>query len=196
MASSDARDTNTIEAHSSPQDNVDFGQDMINSLHAISQPVEMIDLSQSRGQQETKLQKNEGENQGSQSDETPNTKPQPDANDITTVEDSAIGPATEKTSNVRSTASGPQLVITLLLHSTDTRHPYVINEKYLRKRNINVENNDPVNLTVYSLKELIWRDWREGMIALCREERTNIDRMGNSSCKSYFYKTYSYGSYA
>ena len=52
--------------------------------------------------------------------------------------------------------------MTLLLHSTETRHPYVINEKYLSKRNVKVTDNDPVNMSVYTLKELIWRDWREG----------------------------------
>lgn len=82
-----------------------------------------------------------------------------------TQTESAIGPATDGPTPIPSTASpGPQLIITLLLHSTETRHPYIINEKYLKRRNVNVAENDPTNMSVYTLKELIWRDWREGML--------------------------------
>ena len=75
----------------------------------------------------------------------------------------AIGPATDKPSPVSKTpeSAGPQLIITLLLH-TGARHPYRIDEKYLKKRNVSVADNNPVNMSVYTLKELIWRDWREG----------------------------------
>lgn len=57
---------------------------------------------------------------------------------------------------------GPLLLITLLL-TNGARHPYKIDEKYLKKRSVNVEDNNPVNMSTYTLKELIWRDWREGM---------------------------------
>ncbi|PYH87503.1 ubiquitin-like protein [Aspergillus ellipticus CBS 707.79] len=56
--------------------------------------------------------------------------------------------------------SGPSLVITLLL-ITGSRHPFKIDGKYLRKRSVNVENNDPFAMSVYTLKELIWREWRQ-----------------------------------
>jgi hypothetical protein len=36
----------------------------------------------------------------------------------------------------------------------------------LKKRNVNVEAMDPYNISVYTLKELIWRDWREGKTQL------------------------------
>ncbi|MCJ1405728.1 hypothetical protein MMC11_008958 [Xylographa trunciseda] len=74
----------------------------------------------------------------------------------------AIGPATDKPSPMPKLleSTGPQLIITLLLH-TGARHPYRIDERYLKKRNVNVADNDPVNMSVYTLKELIWRDWRE-----------------------------------
>lgn len=55
--------------------------------------------------------------------------------------------------------SGPSLVITLLLTS-GSRHPFKIDGKYLRKQSVNVENNDPFAMSVYTLKELIWREWR------------------------------------
>jgi hypothetical protein len=55
--------------------------------------------------------------------------------------------------------AGPSLAITLLL-TTGSRHPFTINGKYLRKRSVNVENFDPFLMSVYTLKELIWREWR------------------------------------
>ena len=75
----------------------------------------------------------------------------------------AIGPATDKPTPIpkESAGAGPFLMITLLLN-TGARHPYRIDEKYLKKRNVSVPGNDPVNMSVYTLKELIWRDWREG----------------------------------
>ncbi len=57
--------------------------------------------------------------------------------------------------------AGPTVLITLLL-TTGKRHPYKIDAKYLRKRNVTVEDNDPWNLPVQTLKELILRDWRDG----------------------------------
>ena len=76
----------------------------------------------------------------------------------------AIGPATDKPTPVPkdSEIEGPLLYITLLLSSTGARHPYKLDEKYLKKRNVVVEGNNPINLSLYKLKELILRDWREG----------------------------------
>lgn len=76
----------------------------------------------------------------------------------------AIGPATDKPSPVTklSELEGPVLFITLLLTSTGTRHPYKLDEKYLRKRNVSVDGNNPINISLYKLKELILRDWRDG----------------------------------
>ena len=50
--------------------------------------------------------------------------------------------------------------ITLLLLS-GARHPFKIDARYLNRRNVNVEANNPLNLTIYNVKELIWRDWRD-----------------------------------
>lgn len=61
--------------------------------------------------------------------------------------------------------AGPSLAITLLL-ITGARHPFTIDGKYLRKRSVNVENFDPYAMSVYTLKELIWREWRSGKLAL------------------------------
>ncbi|RFU30179.1 hypothetical protein B7463_g6175, partial [Scytalidium lignicola] len=78
----------------------------------------------------------------------------------------AIEPATDVTPAPPANAPGPVVVITLLLTS-GARHPYKIDEKYLTKRNVNVpgvtENGqkDPFSISVYTLKELILREWRE-----------------------------------
>lgn len=74
--------------------------------------------------------------------------------------------------------SGPSLVITLLLTS-GSRHPFKIDGKYLRKQSVNVENNDPFAMSVYTLKELIWREWRAGKdpIHISRKEMQNSWQM-------------------
>jgi hypothetical protein len=60
----------------------------------------------------------------------------------------------------------PVCAITLLL-PTGARHPYRIDEKYLAKRNVDVPDvtesggRDPFSISVYKLKELILREWRE-----------------------------------
>ncbi|KAI4725967.1 hypothetical protein E4T49_06271 [Aureobasidium sp. EXF-10728] len=82
-----------------------------------------------------------------------------------------IGPSTDLPTPMPNTPafgtpSGPVITINLLLSSTGTRHPYRIDQKYLAKRNVTAENEsgqfDPFVISVYTLKELIWRDWREG----------------------------------
>jgi hypothetical protein len=77
----------------------------------------------------------------------------------------AIGPSIEKPTPLpqESEIIGPILLITLLL-TNGARHPYRIDEKYLKKRNVNVDGNNPVNMSTYTLKELIWREWREGTV--------------------------------
>jgi len=69
-----------------------------------------------------------------------------------------IGASTERPTMATDPTAGPTLLITLLL-ITGSRHPYKIDKKYLQRRNSSV--NDPYQLTVYNLKELIWRDWRQ-----------------------------------
>ncbi|KAE8376904.1 ubiquitin-related domain-containing protein [Aspergillus bertholletiae] len=63
-------------------------------------------------------------------------------------------------SDVKEEDQGPSLMITLLLTS-GSRHPFKIDGKYLQKRSVNVENHDPFAMSVYTLKELIWREWRQ-----------------------------------
>ncbi|KAI1383628.1 uncharacterized protein F4822DRAFT_83249 [Hypoxylon trugodes] len=55
----------------------------------------------------------------------------------------------------------------MLLLTSGARHPFRIDEKYLAKRNVTVTGRtedgklDPFSITVYTLKELILRDWRK-----------------------------------
>lgn len=73
----------------------------------------------------------------------------------------AIGPTTTTASSKADPSAGPAVNITLLL-TNGARHPYRIDQKYLRKRSVEVEEMDPFNISVYTLKELILRDWRSG----------------------------------
>lgn len=109
----------------------------------------------------------------------------------------AIGPNVEDNPSaghkiLQSTPeAGPTVLITLMLLS-GARHPYKIDQKYLRKRNIVKEGEpdiDPFGISVYTLKELIWRDWRDGTscnLVVCAHLYTNrgMDRMGSSPNKS------------
>uniref|UniRef100_L2GEM2 UBL3-like ubiquitin domain-containing protein n=2 Tax=Colletotrichum fructicola (strain Nara gc5) TaxID=1213859 RepID=L2GEM2_COLFN len=79
----------------------------------------------------------------------------------------AIGPSVDDVQPITvSPTDGPVCNITLLL-TTGARHPYKLDEKYLTKRNVNVPGlteagkKDPFSISVYTLKELILREWRD-----------------------------------
>ena len=107
-----------------------------------------------------------------------NTTPPPLTREMTRP---AIGPATDKPSPLppkETEIEGPWLYITLLL-TTGARHPFRLDQRYLKKRNVEVEGNNPINMSFYKLKELILRDWREGNAILddnaMRKERALMD---------------------
>ncbi|PWI70644.1 hypothetical protein PCL_13043 [Purpureocillium lilacinum] len=78
----------------------------------------------------------------------------------------AIGPAQD---DIRAVSHGatdnPVCNITLLLTS-GSRHPYKLDAKYLTRRNVAMPEEtesgqpDPFSISVYTLKELILREWR------------------------------------
>ncbi|KAF4465164.1 hypothetical protein FALBO_7985 [Fusarium albosuccineum] len=77
-----------------------------------------------------------------------------------------IGPAVDDIRAVASGSSdGPVCNITLLLTS-GSRHPYKIDAKYLNRRNVDIPDQtesgqpDPFSISIYTLKELILREWR------------------------------------
>lgn len=73
---------------------------------------------------------------------------------------------------------GPSLAITLLL-TTGARHPFTIDGKYLRKRSVNVESYDPFAMSVYTLKELIWREWRAGKLTPLQGDGVSCEFISN-----------------
>ncbi|KAK0744221.1 ubiquitin-related domain-containing protein [Schizothecium vesticola] len=76
----------------------------------------------------------------------------------------SIGPSDPQPGS--SNADSLVCTITLLL-TTGARHPYKIDEKYLAKRNVDIPDvteegkKDPFSISVYKLKELILREWRD-----------------------------------
>lgn len=81
---------------------------------------------------------------------------------------------------------GDAVHVTLLL-TTGARHPFTIDQKYLKRRHVvgaaeQQEETDPFSISVYTMKELIWKDWREGkiyeyiMCISCIDQKLN--RMG------------------
>lgn len=104
---------------------------------------------------------------GSVGDMAPLTMPQPA---LLRTETEAIGPSTDLPTPLfaPSATAEPTIIINLLLTSTGTRHPYKIDERYLSKRGVSAQGEtgqfDPFVISVYTLKELIWRDWREGVL--------------------------------
>ncbi|KAI7309641.1 hypothetical protein KC315_g12908 [Hortaea werneckii] len=97
----------------------------------------------------------------------PASQPSQDRPTHTRKPSEALGPATETPITHPTTTTGPVLLITLML-TTGQRHPYKIDEKYLANRNTSATTKtggqegefDPLSLSGYKLKELIWTDWR------------------------------------
>ncbi|KAK0274465.1 hypothetical protein LTR35_011619 [Friedmanniomyces endolithicus] len=86
---------------------------------------------------------------------------------LTRQQTEALGPATEiDLFAPAASAAGPALNISLML-TTGAKHPYKIDEKYLTNRNAVAKSAkadgvfDPMAITGYKLKELIWTDWRK-----------------------------------
>jgi hypothetical protein len=85
--------------------------------------------------------------------------------DLLRTDTSGIGAADAITSPSVGTDTEPVCNLALLLTS-GKRHPFLITEKYLAKRNVEAPGlredgkKDPASISVYTLKELILRDWR------------------------------------
>ncbi|KAF2433879.1 hypothetical protein EJ08DRAFT_582832 [Tothia fuscella] len=90
------------------------------------------------------------------------TSAQPQTATTTTASDNEAATPTRQQSPIAATTTneGSRVDIVLLL-SNGNRHLYPIDARYLGTRNVNVADGDPFNLTVYEVKELILRDWRD-----------------------------------
>ncbi|KAI0428841.1 ubiquitin-related domain-containing protein [Xylaria sp. FL1042] len=144
------------------------------SMHQPAGDVEMEDLSKAQpdtANPDTELQqRNQGENK-------PIPVPAKDVKDPPTAEASSSahhdGPASPENEDLTidpvesQPNNGVPAVNIMLQLTTGARHPFRIDEKYLTKRNVTVTgktedgNMDPASITVYTLKELILRDWRK-----------------------------------
>lgn len=84
-------------------------------------------------------------------------------NELKRAETEPLGPATEAPIVHAPTNTGTVLSISLML-TTGARHPYKIDEKYLKNRKVEAKKPtgefEPRELSGYQLKELIWTDWR------------------------------------
>jgi hypothetical protein len=113
---------------------------------------------------------------------------------LTRLQSTAIGPSSDEPIPVPKEVeeTGPILMITLLLIN-GARHPFKLDAKYLSKRNVEVPGNDPFNLSVYKLKELILREWREGpstsLVHAARRKLTTMYRMGSQTIEPKLNKT-------
>ena len=117
-----------------------------------------------------------------------NANPYIDPTSQPNLQSSTTQPSQEASTTVPSDTPvdpGKILLISLLLLNGN-RHPYKIDKKYLARRNVHAEDDNPLNLTIYTLKELIWRDWRDeweprpttpGMIRLIHAGHMPDDKM-------------------
>lgn len=93
-------------------------------------------------------------------------QPPPPAVTRSRVDSPSIGVPDDGTMSGSAVDDSVVCNITLLL-PTGARHPYRIDEKYLAKRNVDVPDvtdagkKDPFSVSVYKLKELILREWRD-----------------------------------
>ncbi|KAK3687220.1 ubiquitin-related domain-containing protein [Podospora appendiculata] len=86
-----------------------------------------------------------------------------DDDDSLSIEPSSGAAATA----VATDSSASRVCAITLLLPTGARHPYRIDEKYLAKRNVEIPDvteagqRDPFSISIYKLKELILREWRD-----------------------------------
>lgn len=90
----------------------------------------------------------------------------PTKEEVPAADDALSISPSDPTSPPAGIDQSPVCNITLLL-PTGARHPYKLSESYLAKRNVTVPEKtesgklDPFSISIYTLKELILREWRE-----------------------------------
>ncbi|KAI8623856.1 hypothetical protein F5Y19DRAFT_344492 [Xylariaceae sp. FL1651] len=140
------------------------------STHQPAGDVEMVDLSKSQPEPANPDMKMSQSHDGEDRpipvpDKDPPTvesssSAQPEGPAVPENEDLTIDPVEAQSNN------GVHAVNIMLQLTNGARHPFRIDEKYLTKRNVTVTGKsedgklDPASITVYTLKELILRDWR------------------------------------
>lgn len=143
-------------------------------MHQPAGDVEMEDLSKAQPDTANPDTKTNPRHDG---DDKPIPVPDKDTKKPPTAEASSSaqheGPAPPENEDLTIDPVEPQPnhgtpAVNIMLQLTNgARHPFRIDEKYLNKRNVTVTgktedgNMDPASITVYTLKELILRDWRK-----------------------------------
>jgi hypothetical protein len=179
MASSDAAEPTLEEPRTAPRDITNLSERPAEAPS--SSPLEMISLatkSKANSLPAPALSEQTQSNPAQKSETTqdittqePSTLVSPGPSEplvskLSRLQSTAIGPSSDAdiplppSKDATSEATGPTLLITLLL-TNGARHPFKLDNKYLTKRSVSVQNNDPFNLSVYKLKELILREWRD-----------------------------------
>ena len=74
-----------------------------------------------------------------------------------------VGSPTGKHNATKTVPSALPAIRIILLLPTGARHNLCITENYLREQNMSIKANDLFATSVYTLKELILRDWHEGI---------------------------------
>ena len=90
------------------------------------------------------------------------TETTPAADTETADAETANAEAAEPNADTASADVTSTVLFLTLLLTSNARHVFTLDDKYLKSRGVVVKNDDPLNLSVYTLKELIWRDWRRG----------------------------------
>jgi hypothetical protein len=177
MASSDAADTAHEETQTAPRDITNLSERVDEAPS--STPVEMSSLAakaettsetaQPEQTHATPALMSEATHDITTQDPSTQLSSDPSASSapqLSRLQSTAIGPSSDAdlplppSKDAATEVAGPILLITLLL-TNGARHPFKLDSKYLAKRSVVVPNNDPFSLSVYKLKELILREWRD-----------------------------------
>jgi len=151
-SNAETTDSKTREGHDAQK--VDGEQTSL-PIRDTTQPTPSETISKARTE-DTQLRQDKGKERAPR-------PPSPAKNDD---DDIAIGASTDDIPKPAQRGDGPICHITLLI-SSGKRHPYKLDEKYLAKRNVSVPGvtekggMDPFSISVYTLKELILREWRD-----------------------------------
>lgn len=155
-----ASQADAVAGASAPSNNTTSHTEPAQTI-STEQPVEMSDLPAS-----PRTANEEFKDAVQQQEPAPTTDAAPSSSEpptLTRKETEALGPATDAPITAAATSAGPALSISLML-TTGARHPYKIDEKYLKNRKVDAKNAEgqfePQEISGYQLKELIWTDWR------------------------------------
>lgn len=163
VATPSADPESTDEAKTSAVDSSSKGKQIDNTPESAAEPEALKDEEVNKDNTKDDTAQQEVAKQDAPKEDSPKEEKSQEEK----IEESvmAIGPAEEEIKPAGSGPDGPVCNITLLLASGG-RHPYKIDAKYLSRRHVAMPdqdesgNPDPFSISIYTLKELILREWR------------------------------------